>query len=110
MSRKPARRRSWKGRLHALVAIRGGPLPFGPSGDPRLTLGNRYIQDQGQVGDKVADRQLAERGKRFLDHALPVPLVGRGRIDESVTDDPAARRKRWRDGPDDVLVARRVVQ
>ncbi len=99
-----------KGHVHSLVTIGGTPLPFSAQGDSRLTCGSREIEDQGEVGNELAGGKPLERRERFVGNALATTLVGDGRIGEAVADDPAAPSERGSDGPDNVLVARRIVQ
>ncbi len=68
ISRKPRRNRSWNGQVEALEAIAGG---VSRSGARKPDL-DRQIEDQGQIGREIAERETMQR-RNVVPRASPRP-------------------------------------
>ncbi len=91
-----------EGRAHRLVAVR-----VARAGQPGA-LGQ--IEQQGEVGPRVAEGGAGNEVEGRLGRALAADLVGVGGVEKTVADDPEALLQRREDRPRPMLSPRGEVK
>ena len=89
--------------VHTLVAVFPGAFGLFPVPGPGQAFVDRNIEDDGEVGLKIAKHQPMEFVNGGLAQVVAISLIGDGGIGESVAQDPSPCRQCRFYGCPDVL-------
>ena len=109
IARNASRSVSWKARPSLSNRSASSPSPRRAAARAR-PLGDRQIQDQGQIRPAGADRDALQAGEQLRVELAGRALIGARRIGEAVANHPVAAAQRRRDRRVDMVDARGAEQ